>query len=75
MFLLRTLFRGLTSGILRLVVLAGVLVLAYLLVAKPLLDSANDAVKATEARPKRVIRCIGRAGGDVQRIQRCTRKF
>jgi hypothetical protein len=74
-FLLRSLFRGITSSILRLAILAGALVLAYLLVAKPLLDSAGDAVKATESRPRKVIHCIGQSNGDVERIKRCTRHF
>jgi hypothetical protein len=74
-FLLRTLFRSITSSILRLAVLAGVLVLAYVLVAKPLFDSASDAIKATESRPRKVVHCIGRSNGDVKRIERCTRHF
>ncbi|MGH2975599.1 MAG: hypothetical protein ACRDLL_12125 [Solirubrobacterales bacterium] len=75
MFLLRALFRSLTSSILRLAVLAGLLVIGYLLVAKPLLHSASDAVKATESRPLKVIHCMGRANGDVKRIERCARRF
>jgi hypothetical protein len=75
MFLLRALFRGLTSSILRLAILAGVLVLAYVLVAKPLLNSANDAVKATESRPRKVIRCIDHSSADLKRIERCARHF
>jgi hypothetical protein len=74
-FLLRALFRSLTSSILRLAVLAGVLVLAYVLVAKPLLDSAGDAVKATESRPRKVIHCVGHSNGDMERIERCARHF
>jgi hypothetical protein len=74
-FLLRALFRSLTSSILRLAILAGVLVLAYVLVAKPLLDSAGEAVKATESRPRKVIRCIGHSNGDVEQIKRCTKRF
>jgi hypothetical protein len=74
-FLLRALFRGITSSILRLAIFAGVLVLAYVLVAKPLLDSAGDAVKATESRPRKVIRCMSHADGDVKRMERCARRF
>jgi hypothetical protein len=74
-FLLRALFRSLTSSILRLAILAGLLVAAYLLVAKPLLHSASDTVKATESRPRKVIRCMGHSNGDVKRIERCARRF
>jgi hypothetical protein len=75
MFLLRTLFRSLTSSILRLAVLAGVLLLAYLLVARPLLDSADKAIKSTESHPRKAIRCIGRSHGNLERIERCARRF
>jgi len=75
MFLLRALFRGLTSSILRLVILAGVLLLVYLFVAKPLLDSADKAIKSTESHPRKAIRCIGRSHGKLERIERCARRF
>jgi len=104
MDLLRNLFGNLTSGVIRLAVTAGVLVLVYLLFLKPILKTTNDAIdkagfdqigKSIEgvskevqrqvhhsfhatgsaARRQRLVHCVKRANGDVQRIQRCTRQF
>ncbi len=75
MFLLRSVFRGLTSSILRLAILGAVLLVAYLLVAKPLFDSADRAIKSTESHPRKAIRCIGRSHGNLARIERCARRF
>lgn len=47
MFLLRTLFGGLTSGIIRLAVAAGVLFLCYLFIVKPVLKTTDDAIHST----------------------------
>jgi maltooligosyltrehalose synthase len=105
MDILRNLFGSVTSGIIRLAVTAGVLLLAYLFIVKPVLKTTSDAIensgineisktfddvnlqvqrqirrslKTTEpggGKRQRLIRCIKRADQDVDRIQRCTRKF
>jgi hypothetical protein len=43
--LLRNLFGNLTSGVIRLAVTAGILVLVYLLIVKPVLKTTNDAIE------------------------------
>jgi hypothetical protein len=103
--LLRNLFGNVTSGIIRLAVTAGVLLLVYLFIVKPVLNSTNDAIKSSGfdqigkslqglgpaikhevnqtlrmtkrhgANPQRLVHCVQRANGNVQRIQRCTRRF
>ena len=45
--LLRNLFGNLTSGIIRLAVFAGMLLLLYLLIVKPVLKTTNDAIHST----------------------------
>ena len=81
MALLRALFRRLTSSIIRLAALVGVLVAAYLLLLRPAIDSGEKTVQNSlhtleeKASPSRLAHCIGRAGGDVQKIQRCARLF
>lgn len=47
MALLRTLFSSLTSSIIRLAVFAGMLLLLYLLIVKPALNKADDAIHST----------------------------
>jgi hypothetical protein len=103
--LLRNLFGNLTSGIIRLAVTAGVLLLCYLFIVKPVLKTTSDAIhqsgfdqigkslngvsreikrqvhrsfqvtKHRGANPQKLVHCIQRANGDVQQIQRCTRRF
>ena len=109
MDLLRNLFGSLTSGIIRLAVTAGVLLLCYLFIVKPVLNTTSEvteqAFKASGldeigktfesvnrqvqrqirrsfkttrqrgANPQKLVRCIKHAGGDVKRIERCTRRF
>ncbi|HEX3608956.1 MAG TPA: hypothetical protein VHU14_04710 [Solirubrobacterales bacterium] len=109
MDLLRNLFGNLTSGIIRLAVTAGVLLLVYLFIVKPVLHTTSEVTdKAFKAsglqeigktiksvnvqvqrqihrsfestkhhggNPQKLIHCIKRSSGDVQRIQRCTRRF
>lgn len=104
MDLLRNLFGNVTSGIIRLAVTAGVLFLAYLFIVKPVLDTTNEAIRATGidkigeslegvgtqikrevnrslhaagpgARRQKLVRCVQRAEGDTQRIERCARRF
>jgi hypothetical protein len=41
---LRNLFGNLTSGIIRLAVAAGILLLCYLFIVRPVLDTANDTI-------------------------------
>jgi hypothetical protein len=45
--LLRNLFGNLTSGIIRLAVFAGMLLLLYLLIIKPVLKTTTDAIQST----------------------------
>jgi hypothetical protein len=103
--LLRNLFGNVTSGIIRLAVTGGILVLCYLFIVKPVLDTTNEAIKSSGidqigkslngvgreikrqvrhsfqatkrqgGNPQKLVRCIQRANGDVQRIERCTRRF
>jgi uncharacterized Fe-S cluster-containing protein len=47
MDILRNLFGSVTSGIVRLAVTAGVLLLVYLFIVKPVLKTTNDAIKST----------------------------
>ena len=105
MDILRNLLSIFTSGVMRLIVAAGILLLCYLFIVKPVLQTTNDAIKssgldqigktlddvsvgvqreirqsfkATKKKgvnPHKLVRCIKRARGDVQQIQRCTRKF
>jgi hypothetical protein len=104
MDLLRNLFGNLTSGVIRLAVTGGVLLLVYLFIVKPVLKTTNDAIdkagfdqigKSIEgvskevqrqvhrsfhatgstARRQKLVHCVQRANGDVQRIERCTRRF
>jgi hypothetical protein len=104
-FVLRSLFGNLTSGIVRLAIVAGVLLVGYLLVVRPALRETDDAIRSsgleqigrtldavgaqvqheirhalhlTKARggnPKRLIHCIEHSHQDVERIERCTRRF
>jgi hypothetical protein len=45
--LLRNLFGNVTSGIIRLAVFAGMLLLLYLLIVKPVLKTTTDAIHST----------------------------
>ena len=47
MDLLRNLFGSLTSGIIRLAVFAGMLLLLYFLIVKPVLDTTTDAIHSS----------------------------
>ena len=44
---LRNLFGNLTAGIIRLLVTVGILAAAYLFILKPILDTADEAIKST----------------------------
>ena len=81
MALLLAPLRWLTSSIIRLAILAGILVLAYLLLLKPAIDSGEKKVRHTlhslekRASPKHLKHCIERADGDVDKMKRCARIF
>ena len=81
MALLLAPLRWLTSSIIRLAVLAGILVAAYLLLLKPAIDSGEKSVGHSlhsleqKASPKRLERCIDHADGDVEKMKRCARLF
>ncbi|HEX6229022.1 MAG TPA: hypothetical protein VFZ41_06110 [Solirubrobacterales bacterium] len=47
MDLLRNLFGNVTSGIIRLAVTAGVLFLCYLFIVKPVLETTDEAIRAS----------------------------
>jgi cell division protein ZapA (FtsZ GTPase activity inhibitor) len=81
MALLLAPLRWLTSSIIRLAVLAGILVAAYLLLLKPAIDSGEKTVRHSlhslekKASPKRLEHCIKHADGDVEKMKRCGRLF
>jgi hypothetical protein len=81
MALLLAPLRWLTSSIIRLAILAGILVAVYLLLLKPAIDSGEKSVRHTlhslekKASPKRLEHCIKRADGDVEKMKRCARVF
>ncbi len=65
MDVLRNLFGNLTAGIIRLAVTAGVLLLVYLFIVKPVLKTTNDAIE------KSGFNQIGRSIEDVSKqVQR-----
>ena len=81
MALLLAPLRWLTSSIIRLAVLAGILVAAYFLLLKPAIDSGEKSVRHSlhslerKASPKRLEHCIEHADGDVEKMKRCARLF
>jgi cell division protein ZapA (FtsZ GTPase activity inhibitor) len=81
MALLLAPLRWLTSSIIRLAVLAGILVALYLLLLKPAIDSGENSVRHSlhslekKASPKRLEHCIKRADGDVEKMKRCAQVF
>ena len=81
MDILRNLFGSLTSGIIRLAVVVGILVAAYLLLLKPAIDSGEKSVRHSlhslekKASPARLERCLKHADGDVEKMKRCARLF
>jgi hypothetical protein len=74
-------FRWLLSSILRVAIFAGLLLVLYLALLKPAIDSGEARVhhylEALEkkADPKRLAHCLSRADGDVHKMQRCARIF
>jgi hypothetical protein len=81
MALLLAPLRWLTSSIIRLAILAGVLVLAYLLLLKPAIDSGEKTVNHSlhslehAASPRRLEHCLKRSEGNVEKMKRCATKF
>jgi hypothetical protein len=81
MALLLAPLRWLTSSIIRLAILAGILVVAYLVLLKPAIDSGEKKVRHTlhslekRASPKHLEHCIEHANGDVGKLKRCARLF
>ena len=81
MALLLAPLRWLTSSIIRLAILAGILVAAYFLLLKPAIDSGEKKVShdlhslERKASPKRLAHCLEHADGDVDKMKRCATKF
>jgi hypothetical protein len=81
MALLLAPLRWLTSSIIRLAILAGIVVVAYLVLLKPAIDSGEKKVRHTlhslekKASPGHLKHCIERADGDVDKMKRCARLF
>ncbi|MBS1890612.1 MAG: hypothetical protein JST59_04920 [Actinobacteria bacterium] len=81
MALLLAPLRWLTSSIIRLAIFAGILLVVYLVLLKPAIDSGEKTVRHTlhsleqKASPKHLAHCIERADGDVDKMKRCARLF
>jgi hypothetical protein len=81
MALLLAPLRWLTSSILRLAIMAGVLVALYFLLLKPAIDGGEKTIQRSlhslekKASPQHLKHCIERADGDVSKMKRCTRVF
>jgi hypothetical protein len=81
MALLLAPLRWVLSSIIRLAIFAAILIVAYLLLLKPAIDSGekkvNHALHSLErkASPKRLAHCIEHADGDVDKMKRCARLF
>jgi hypothetical protein len=90
MDILRNLFGNVTSGIIRLAVTAGILFCAYLFIVKPVLDTTNEAIKASgineigkslqglgpqiERQVTRSFRVVKKQGGNPQRLLECVKR-
>jgi hypothetical protein len=81
MALLLAPLRWLTSSIIRLAILAGVLVAAYFLLLKPAIHSGEKTVNHSlhslerAASPTRLEHCLSHADGNVEKMKRCATKF
>jgi hypothetical protein len=81
MALLLAPLRWLTSSIIRLAILAAIVVVGYLALLKPAIDSGKKQVSETlhslekKADPKRLEHCIDHADGDLAKLKRCARVF
>jgi len=90
MDILRNLFGNVTSGIIRLAVTAGILFCVYLFLLKPVLDTTNEAIKASgineigkslqglgpqiERQVKRSFKVTKAQGGNPQRLVKCVKR-
>ena len=90
MDVLRNLFGNVTSGIIRLAVTGGILFLAYLFIVKPVLDTTNEAIKASglndvskslqelgpriEREVKRSFKVTKAQGGNPQKLLHCVKR-
>ena len=81
MALLLAPLRWLTSSIIRLAILAGILVAAYFLLLKPAIHSGEKTVDHSihrlerAASPARLKHCLSRADGNLEKMKRCATKF
>ncbi len=81
MALLLAPLRWLTSSIIRLAVLAGILVAAYFLLLRPAIRSGEKTVDHSlhsiehAASPQRLEHCLKRSEGSVEKMKRCATKF
>jgi hypothetical protein len=81
MALLLTPFRWLLSSILRAAIVVAILIALYFLLLRPAIDSgerkASHSLHTLEknASPKRLAHCLEHAGGDLDKMKRCTRIF
>jgi hypothetical protein len=90
MDILRNLFGNVTSGVIRLAVTAGILFCVYLFIVKPVLDTTNEAIKASgineigkslqglgpqiERQVKRSFKVTKAQGGNPQRLVKCVQR-
>jgi hypothetical protein len=89
MGILRNLFGNVTSGLVRLMLAAGVFFLCYLLIVKPLVKTTDDAFHASgldrlgrslqhvgpqiEREVKRTLKLVEAQGGNTQRLVKCVK--
>jgi hypothetical protein len=89
MGILRNLFGSVTSGIVRLAVVAGVLFLCYLFIVKPVLQKTGEAFHSSgldqigrslqhvgpqiEREVKRTLKLVESQGGNPQRLVKCVK--
>jgi hypothetical protein len=81
MALLLAPLRWLTSSIIRVAILAGILVAVYFLLLKPAIDGGEKKIGHTlhslerRASPKHFTHCLEKADGDLEKMKRCARIF
>lgn len=63
---------NLTARVIRLALAAAILVCAYLFIVEPALQRAGHAIHSGE---RRLVECVKHANQDVEKIERCTRRF
>jgi hypothetical protein len=72
MGVLGNLFGSVTARMVRLAVVAGVLLCAYLFVVEPAVQKTGDALHSGE---RRLVHCFKHSHQDVAGLARCTRRF